>query len=180
LVIAGFGAATRSARSAATAALQPELHGQLLDVVLTPNPSSPLCWVVIGIEKDEARGQYVLWRGTLSLWPRWKAPDRCASHRIAAPARTRVIGNGALALTDEIHQSLDRLRDLARRDCWVQAWLRFGRAPVVSSSGIADLRFSQIPGENFSNMPLAAGRRRTGCPANVPGWAMPRGDLISR
>ena len=178
LVVAGFGAATRSARAAATAALQPELHGQLLDVVLTPNPSSPLCWVVIGIEKDEARGEYVLWRGTLSLLPRWKVPDRCASHRIAAPTRTRFIGDGAFALTDEIHQSLGRLRDLARRDCWVQAWLRFGRAPVVSSGGIADFRFSQIPGENFSNMPLAAGQRRTGCPANVPGWAMPRADLL--
>jgi inner membrane protein len=178
LVIAAFVAASRSARAVATAALQPELHGALVDVVLTPNPSSPLCWIVIGIEKDEAAGKYVLWRGTLSLLPGLKAPERCASHRIAAPRRTRVIGHGALVLTDEINQSLARLRDLARSDCWVQAWLRFGRAPVVSAGGIADLRFSQIPGENFSNMAVHGGRRPSTCPTNLPEWGMPRADLL--
>lgn len=180
LIIAGFMWTSRAARRAAIAVLEPKLRGHLVDVAITPNPSSPLCWAVIGVELDERRGEYVLWRGTLSVAPRWKLPTSCASHRIAAPQKTRTIGRGAFALTDEIHQPLARLRDLAQSDCWVRAWLGFGRAPVIAEGEIFDLRFAQRIGQKFTSMRVASRAERVGCPANIPRWRMPRADLISR
>jgi inner membrane protein len=145
-----------------------------VDVILTPNPSSPLCWGVIAIELRERDGEYVLWRGTLSLAPGLTAPTACASHRFVG-ARARVIADGRFALRDTIHQPLQRLRALAAGDCWVRAWLRFGRAPVIEGGSIYDLRFAERFGQNFSHMRLDA---REGCPANVPAWGMPRADLL--
>jgi inner membrane protein len=175
LMIAGLIGASRMARTATVVALRPELRGRVVDVILAPNPSSPVCWAVIAIETREAAGEYVLWRGTLSLAPAWKAPTACASHRFAGPREARVIGNGQLALRDEIHQPLRRLRALAEGDCWVRAWLRFGRAPVMDGGSIFDLRFAERVGQNFSHMRLEA---REGCPSFVPGWGMPRADLL--
>ncbi len=176
LIVAGFSGASRLARSAAVAALTPELRGRIVDVILTPNPTSPLCWSVIGIELRENEGVYVLSRGTLSLKPAWKAPTDCASHQLSRAGNARIIGDGHLALRDTRHQPLQRLRALAEGDCWVRAWLRFGRAPVIERGTIFDLRFSDL-GQEFSHMRL---ERREGCPANVPGWSMPRADLLHR
>ncbi len=174
-IVAGFMGTSRLARRGAADALAPELRGQIIDVVLTPNAASPLCWAVIAIELREADGEYVLWRGTLSVLPAWKAPADCASHRFRGPRDGRIVGDGRLALRDVVHQPLRRLRTLADRDCWVRAWLRFGRAPVMDGESIFDLRFSDRPGRAFSEMPLAA---HEGCPANVPDWGMPRADLL--
>ena len=113
LIVAGFIGTSRLARRAAVDALAPELRGQIVDVILTPNASSPLCWAVIAIELREADGEYVLWRGTLSVAPAWKAPTDCASHRFRGARDGRIMGNGRLALRDEIHQPLRRLRTLA-------------------------------------------------------------------
>ena len=174
-IAAGFFATSRIARGAALRALGPELRGQVLDVILTPNPASPLCWAVIAIELRETSGEYLLWRGTLSLAPGWKAPTSCASHRLAGSRDARMMGNGHFALRDETHQALQRLRTLATHDCWVRAWLRFGRAPVIERGSIYDLRFAERIGQDFSRMPLAA---REGCPPNVPEWGLPRADLL--
>ena len=65
------------------------------------------------------------------LQPAWKAPADCASHQFRGPRDGRIVGDGRLALRDVVHQPLRRLRTLADRDCWVRAWLRFGRAPVM-------------------------------------------------
>jgi inner membrane protein len=173
-IVGGLAATSRVARAAALEALAPGLRGEVVDVILTPNPSSPLCWAVIAVELRETDGEYVLWRGTLSLAPALKAPTACASHRFVG-ARARVIGDGHFALRDAIHQPLQRLRTLASGDCWVRAWLRFGRAPVIEGGSIYDLRFAERFGQNFSHMRLAA---REGCPANVPEWGMPRADLL--
>jgi inner membrane protein len=178
-IIAGFTSTSRTARRATLAALQPEIRGEVLDIVLTPNPSSPLCWAVIGVELRESRGEYVLWPGTLSLAPRWKPPTSCASHRFAGPSQARIVGEGALALTDEIHQPLDRLRYLAESDCWVRAWLQFGRAPVIAGGQMFDLRFGQRVGQNFTHMALKPGGGRPECPPNLASWPMPRADLLN-
>ena len=174
-IACGLLVTSRIARAAAVDALQSELKGKVADVILTPNPSSPLCWAVIVIEMHEPEAEYVLWRGTLSLAPEWKRPATCASQRFVGAREIRVMGEGHFALRDVRRQSLRRLRDLANRDCWVRAWLRFGRAPVVEGGSIFDLRFADRIGQEFSHMRL---ERREGCPANVPGWSMPRGDLL--
>jgi inner membrane protein len=175
VLIAGLAGASRVARGATLEALRPALHGRILDVVLTPNPSSPVCWSVIAIEMRERQNEYVLWRGTLSLAAAWKAPTGCASHRFVGARQAALVGNGRFAVRDEIHQSLPRLRSLAKGDCWVHAWLRFGRAPVIEDGFIFDLRFAERIGQNFSRMRIAP---REDCPSNVPGWSMPRGDLL--
>lgn len=176
LIIAGFGGLSRLARAGVIEALAPDRRGEIVDVILSPNGASPLCWAVIAIELRESDGEYVLWRGTLSLAPAWRAPTRCASHQVADGRTARILGNGHLALRDVTHQPLQRLRTLAERDCWVRAWLRFGRAPVIERGSIFDLRFADRPGREFTDMPLGA---REGCPANIPPWSMPRADLLA-
>ena len=168
-------ATSRLARAAVLDALGHEITGDVVDVVLTPNPSSPLCWGAIAIDLRESDGEYVLWRGTLSLSPDWKRPTACASQRIVGAREIRVVGDGRFALRDTRRQSLGQLRELAASDCRVRAWLRFGRAPVMEGESIYDLRFAERLGQNFSHMRLGS---REGCPANVPNWAMPRADLL--
>ena len=179
LIIAGFTGAARVARSAVRVVLGPELHGRVIDIVLSPNPSAPLCWAAIVIELDEAAGEYVLWRGTLSLAPDWKAPTTCALHRFTPAREVTLLGRGReFALRDMIHQPLQRLRDAAQRDCWTREWLRFGRAPVIAGGSIFDLRYAERVGQDFTQMPLASGRRD--CPSYLPEWGTPRSDLLSR
>jgi inner membrane protein len=177
LVIVNLLALSRAARRAVEDAVQPGPGGRLVDVILTPNPSSPWCWAAIAIELNGARREYVLWRGTLSLASRWAAPTSCASHRFTGARELRRLGrDGEFALRDEIHQPLAPLRDLAERDCWTRAWLRFGRAPVISDGSIFDLRFAERLGQNFTRMPVIPGRRE--CPPYLPTWDTPRGDLL--
>jgi inner membrane protein len=173
VIVAGFIGTSRLARAAAREALAPAVRGEMVDIILSPNASSPLCWSVISIELRETEGEYVLWRGTLSLKPTWKAPTACASYLGPHPAR--VSGDGRLAFRDALHQPLARLRALADGDCWVRAYLRFSRAPVIRGGSILDVRFTERPGDGFASLPLVA---RTGCPAYVPPWSMPRADLL--
>ncbi|HET9468268.1 MAG TPA: metal-dependent hydrolase, partial [Vicinamibacterales bacterium] len=126
LMIAGLIGTSRIARRAVADALAPEVQGPLVDLALTPNPSSPLCWGAIAIEMREGANEYVLWKGTLSLAPGWRAPATCASHWFDGAPEVRTVGGGRLTLERIVHQPLPRLRALAERDCWVQAWLRFG------------------------------------------------------
>jgi hypothetical protein len=160
-------------------ALEPVVHGRFVDVVLTPNPASPLCWSVIGIESRESAGEYVLWRGTLSLAPSLKDPTSCATHRFARAGKTRTFPGGKLVLRDEIHQSLRVLRDVATRDCRAAAWLRFGRAPVIDREKIFDLRFVERQAQDFTHMSLGRASGDTPCPSWVPPWDAPRHDLLS-
>jgi len=179
LIVVMLLATSRGAYAVTVEALQPVAPGRFVDVVLTPNPASPLCWSVIGIESRESAGEYVLWRGTLSLAPSLKDPTSCAMHRFAGAGKNRMFAKGKLVLRDEIHQSLRVLRDVAGRDCWAAAWLRFGRAPVIDRDNIFDLRFAERQTQNFTAMSLDRGAADTRCPSAVPKWDAPRADLLS-
>jgi inner membrane protein len=148
-------------------------------VVLNPNPGAPLCWAVIAIQKDETAGDYALHRGTLSLWPAWQPAIGCPSHRLAglatAPGATR-----ALAWHEPVRRPLHPLRELARRDCWVRAWLQFGRAPALREQTIVDLRFETGARRNFTAMKLPPLAQGAPCPANLTAWGTPRADLLAR
>ena len=166
-------------------------RGALLDIILTPDPAAPLCWTVIAIERVETTGEFVTRRGTLSLRPAWQSPEACASHRLIGLRAARRIGDGRLVWSEEIHQPIAALRDLAARDCRVAAWLQFGRAPVLRPDRLLDLRFEGP--RNFSTMRLgqpavvaasttsvstaAAPATITPCPAHLTSWGMPRADL---
>jgi len=162
------------ARGRVAALLAPSVEGEIVDVVLNPNPADPVCWMAIAVERHEASGRYVLHRGTLSLAPAWRAATACASHRFTggtpSGAREAAVWDPPLA------QSLARLRGLSEEDCWVRAWLQFGRAPALRESRIYDLRFEN-GGGNFTAMSVAP-RTPAGCPANVTAWAKPRADLL--
>ena len=176
MIVAGFAGTSRVARRAAVDALAPELRGQIVDVILTPNPSSPLCWAVIAIEMREADGEYVLWRGTLSLAPAWKAPDRlrlapvprAAQRRGSSPtgdwrcATPSISRFGGCARSPNATAGCARGFDSAARPSWKAD--RFSicdsrTAPAISSRSCASIA-------------------REGCPPNVPNWAMPRADLL--
>jgi inner membrane protein len=180
LIIVVLLAASRAARDASLQGLEPQRRGRLVDVILTPNPASPLCWGLIAVESIEAADQYVLWRGTLSLAPGLKAPTSCASYRFSESVHVRTVADGHLVLGKEIRQPLGPLRELSRRDCRVRAWLRFGRAPVITAEEIFDLRFAAGRARNFTHMSLVSAPGEPTCPSFVPLWEMPRADVMAR
>lgn len=82
LFVAGMFGLSRAARAEAYTAMAPRVRGAIVDIVLSPNPAAPLCWAVIGVERDPRAGELALHRGTLSLLPAWQSPERCATHRL--------------------------------------------------------------------------------------------------
>jgi len=86
---AGMFALSHAVEAATRAALAPTVRGAILDVIRTPNPSSPLCWSVITVEKNEIEDTVVLRRGTMSLLPAWQPPTSCASWRFTRRALDR-------------------------------------------------------------------------------------------
>jgi inner membrane protein len=156
--------------------LGPSRQGQIKDVVLNPNPASPLCWAVIVVESDDH--QYALRRGTLSLLPAWQPPTACASHQRITLGQGRSSGGNGLVWNEEVGLPIAELRQLASQDCWVRAWLQFGRVPVIREGALFDLRFQDGPRENFTAMKLRAGQAAAACPAHVTQWVMPRADLL--
>jgi inner membrane protein len=171
IFVAGMFGLSAVARSRTRAAIDADPRGAIVEVVVNPNPGWPVCWAMIVIEREA--DDLVLRRGTLSLLPAWHPPGRCPSHRLeglrAAP------GGGALAWSGELRQPVGVLRELSRRDCWVRAWLQFGRAPFVRDGTIADLRFQSARG-NFTAMALPGEDRA--CPPAMTSWVMPRADVL--
>jgi inner membrane protein len=141
---------------AASIASLPDREGALVDVVLSPRAAMPVCWTTLTIQKVESRGEYVMRRGQLALFS-----NVCGT-------RTDV---ATVDWSTTLHESLPRLRGLARSDCWVRAWLQFGRAPVATATDISDIRFGSA---GFTTMPLGG---HTGCPQHLTNWTMPRADL---
>jgi inner membrane protein len=163
----------------ARAAMDPARQGAVLDVILNPNPANPLCWSVIAVEGDEAMGEYTLRRAALSLLPSWQPPSSCVSYRLAGGGRQETTAGGSVAWIDAQRQPLAVLQDRAGRDCRVKAWMRFGRAPLLRDGTIRDLRFETGARRNFTAMTLGPDPEASPCPAYVPGWEMPRADLLA-
>ncbi|MEP6729960.1 MAG: metal-dependent hydrolase [bacterium] len=157
-----------TARNRVVESIQPALHGELMDVVLSPLAASPMCWTAIAIERDEGVGEYVMSRGVVSLVPRALGNRLCGT-RGAAPAEWR----------EQEHESLATLRALERSDCRVAAWLQFARAPLLSEKAVADFRYGDVSPGNFTYMALAAHGVRQSCPVHLPPWGKPRADLLS-
>lgn len=150
--------ATQAARAFISATLAAAHPGsRVLDVALTAFPSQPLCWSYASIETDGQ--QYQLRRGVLPL-----AGMTCPAG-LSVPAETR-------------SGSVQELRALQSRDCRVDAWLRFGRIPLLADGVLSDYRYATTPRGNFSS--LRPGQAAGPCPAGVPDWAYPRADLLHR
>ena len=134
--------------------------------------------------------EYGLHRGTLSLLPAWQPPTDCASHRRPGLGESRWSGGNRLVWSEEVRLPVEGLRQLASRDCWVKAWLQFGRAPLVRDGMILDLRFQDGPRENFTALKLRGGPGSGRLPREpdrlghapcglAPGRALSRGVLPS-
>lgn len=175
--VAGQGAASSAGTQRVRAALQSiDPRARLLDVAMTAFPAQPLCWIFVSVESDEAADRYRLRRGLVSLAPDIVPPSQCPAG-LADGTRPEPANAGVL-LYKQVEGSLSELRRLQRDNCWIDNWLRFGRAPALEGGVIADLRFATTPRGNFSTMDLA----RTGgraCPAGVPAWSHPRADLLA-
>jgi len=155
---------------------------RLDDVAMTAFPADPLCWSFVTVESNEAAGSYRLRRGVLSLAPGWLPAPSCPAALIGPGDRAALQAGAALApqilLLAEQTDSLAALRLAQRSNCYFDAWLHFARAPSLVDGSASDYRFGTTPGGNFTTLRLAdfAGRA---CPAPVPGWGVPRADLLA-
>ena len=177
LFLFGMFGLSRVARAEVLAAVAEDRRGELVDVVLSPDPAVPVCWTVIVLEEDAA-GNLASRRGTVSIAPSLEAPSSCVSRRFMRGATTDRPSVQAVAWSDETREPLASLRHLYEQDCWVRAWLQFGRAPVLRDGRIMDLRFDTGPRGNFTAMPVSPERADAGCPAHVTSWGLPRADVL--
>jgi inner membrane protein len=180
-VSAGFialqGAASHAGRQQITAALQRlDPASRVLDVAMTAFPSQPLCWDYVSVESDEARGSYRLRRGVASIAPQWLAPLTCPAG-LVEQLPSQALSPGVLQFATA-SASLGALRELRQSNCQVDAWLRFGRAPLLAPAAgeLSDYRFAATPRGNFTTLQFS---RPAPCPDGVPGWGYPRADLLS-
>lgn len=153
--IAVQGVASHAGRAHIEAELQrADPTSRVLDVAMTAFPSQPLCWAYVSIESNGT--QYRLQRGALSL-----ASASC-------PA-------GLREPTQTVSGSVQELRALKANNCHVDAWLRFGRMPILADGVLSDYRFATTPRGNFTSLPVA---EQFPCPQGVPAWGYPRADLF--
>jgi inner membrane protein len=146
----------------AVAALPAVVRGPVLDMVLSPQPANPLCWSAFAITTNGGAGVFHMTRGTIAALGAAGCPDQHAAAAWDAP----------------VSQSLAQLRDRVDRDCWVRAWMQFGRAPQLDDRAISDLRYGGSGRANFSAMPLRTLPEGASCPRNLTRWGMPRADLL--
>jgi inner membrane protein len=163
----------RAIVAAEIARLDPGEH--LLDTAMSAYPANPLCWSFVTVQDDAAHGRYHLRRGLLSIAPGVNPVWRCPAP-IAGGAPT---GQPRLAWLDETREDLALLRRTDRANCHLHAWMRFARAPALADGEATDLRWLTPDGRNFTTIAYA---RRAGasCPRDVPGWGVPRADLLGR
>jgi inner membrane protein len=150
------GAASHAARTQITAAVKamnPDV--QVLDVALTAFPSQPLCWSYITMEV--AGAQYRMRGGVAQL-----ADVTCPAGLSASPAT--------------VTGSVQELRALKASNCQADAWLRFGRMPLLADGMLSDYRFATTPRGNFTTLHISP---TAPCPAGVPAWGYPRADLLN-
>jgi inner membrane protein len=175
--IAVQGVASHAGRQQITAALRGiDPASRVLDVAMTAFPSQPLCWSFVSVESDEARGSYRLRRGVASIAPQWLAPLACPSG-LAEQLPSQALSPGVLQLATA-SAGLQALRLLKQSNCQVDAWLRFGRAPLLALAAgeLSDYRFAATPRGNFTTLHFSQALK---CPDGVPGWGYPRADLLS-
>jgi inner membrane protein len=156
---------------------------QLLDNVLTPMPSNPVCWdsLLLLVRGDE----YMIWHATWSIAPSVIAADACPTRMVAtemtAPNVAVPAANDAsVHWWGEVAMPRDQIAKLAATNCEAAAFLRFARAPWSAQQDgrtvIGDLRYDREAGLGFAELALQEETAR--CPQHVPPWTPPREDLI--
>lgn len=146
----------------------------LLDVSLTPRPGVPWCWSGIVASRD---GETYHLRTVLhSQLPGLSPAVACAIPRgegRTAPLRPADLpSDPAWAWGERFEAPFAELRDLARGECRVDAFLRFARMPFWTREGegwvVGDLRYDFEPELGFAELPVVPGDLR-GCD-HLPPW----------
>jgi inner membrane protein len=159
-------------------------QSRLLDHVLTAMPTDPLCWQFLLVQTQG--DDLALRRGVLSLAPGLVTASRCGGTRVNAATTAplqpvQAAGSGAVDWHGEILTPIAELERRKATDCRVAAALRFVRAPWLASIAggtvFGDLRYDREKAPGFAELPLSASDR---CPAFVPGWRPPRGDVLGQ
>ena len=99
-------ASRASARGDATTLLAPAVRGEILDVVLTPDPASPVCWSVIVVERDDGGGRVRAAPGDSVPPPRLAPAHRLRVPPLWRPAPVPRGREGGSRRYDEIRQPL--------------------------------------------------------------------------
>jgi inner membrane protein len=148
---------------------------QLRDIALSAYPANTLCWSFVTVASDAADGSYHMRRGLLALAPGMAPVTACP---VPIAGRAPATATDVAWLSDE-RAALATLRRLAHDDCRFNAWMRFARAPSLGKDAATDVRWGPPGSRNFSTIDLApATSASTSCPHPVPGWGMPRADLL--
>ncbi|MDB5960036.1 MAG: hypothetical protein JWP59_1330 [Massilia sp.] len=169
--------ASHAARGVLTAELaQRAPASTLVDAALTAYPANPLCWNFAAIERG-AGDTYHVRRGVISLAPAALPVTACPAG-LTGRVTGAASGQRAIGLLSDDSASLRELRSRAEADCWMRAWLRFARTPLLDGAVASDMRFGTNLAPNFTTIDLDRFKGRA-CPAPVPPWGMPRGDLLA-
>lgn len=175
--------ASQIARARVDAAVAQQFPGsELLDRIVTPMPSNPVCWEIMLVQREE--GEAVLRRAMLTVAPSLLSADRCLNRSLGLPL-TAPLAPVAREDSDELQwygqigTPLDQLATLARRDCQAAAALRFIRAPwlakIKDQVVLGDLRYDRERALGFAEIAI---RDKPSCPRLVPPWIEPRRDLL--
>jgi inner membrane protein len=157
--------------------------GRVIDHVLTPVSSNPVCWDVILLQTSGDR--YAARHGLLSIAPALEPASRCSNTLGGATATAPMTAVTAPDLPGmhwlgEFSMSQRQLAALVATHCEAQELMQFVRAPFATQYGkswaLGDLRFDRERGLGMSEIELRApGQER--CKYHVP-WVPPREDLF--
>ncbi|MEW6057853.1 MAG: metal-dependent hydrolase [Bdellovibrionota bacterium] len=155
---------------------------QVLDLVLSPYPSNPLCWSLFTVEK--AQDNYITRRAVYAPLPKFMGAAECPPNRsteTTVPLRPSSLPNRPhVVWSGEFKGGIAELANLSQSNCQARAFLRFARVIAWDASGpgyvvLSDLRFDRGKELGFSEMGIDLSEKT--CPKNLPPWV---GALMRR
>lgn len=186
LTLSGFAVSSTLARSEVSRRFAAEVpEERLVDFSLSPLPSNPFCWRVISASAEPASGAnepYIARIGAMSLWPSAVAAERCGfalGAERTAPMRplSGFINGPSLYWIGEFRGNVAELRELASRNCLIDAHLGFLRDPfwMVSQDFVVlgDLRYDREEGVGFSEAAVPRDVGPEACSRILPRWDKP-------
>jgi inner membrane protein len=175
----------RVAVRTATYVAQAVLRGErVLDHVVTPVPTNPVCWDMLLLTTGS--GTYRAVHGMLSTLPHWLDASDCPAMpgrsgsttapqlRVSALTSPEVHWLGQFSIPEQ------QLREVAASSCQTKELMQFVRAPFAIHLGngwlLGDLRFDR--GSRMGIAQIYAGTgAHTSCTIDAP-WLPPRSDLL--